>query len=175
MSWNILDILKADDNFGIINYADEGGDINLFINGKSLLTHALDYKADTCLNFLLLKFADLEDLKKQPNYLERLYHIDPIYPQMIKEMESNIDSDSLRVQNILRDSSYMILKRSFPSSRNILSFCDEKLNHKNLMIGLFYPEYLDDNFLTLNLKAAFQCENLEAKKNVQYGMIVSAP
>jgi hypothetical protein len=43
------------------------------------------------------------------------------------------------------------------------------------MIGLFYPEYLDDNFLTLNLKAAFQCENFEAKKDAKYAMIVSAP
>lgn len=172
----LLNILKEDDYSAFSEHLTNGGDINEAIYKKPLLVHALKLKSDRCLYLLLLYGADFQCLKKIDSWEKRLYEIDPLFMELIKEMEEGQKVDEpFRAQFMLKEASRYLAGDRHLSYRNVLSFFERKERYySKLMVGLHLHEYRDEKFLFRHLKSIFQCESVEVKSDKKYAMVVSS-
>jgi hypothetical protein len=172
----LLNILKEDDYSAFSEHLTGGGDINEMIYKRPLIVHALNLKADQCLYLLLLYGADFECLKKIHSWDKRLYEIDPLFVELIKEMEEGKKANEpFNVQFMLKEASSYLTGNKHLSYRNVLSFFErEKRYFSKLMVGLHLHEYRDETFLFRHIKNIFQCDSVETKSDKKYALVVSS-
>ena len=155
----ILQLIKNNEYVPFNDFVNSGVDIDQLIYGKSLLTQAVVCNSDHCVHLLFMMGAEIEDLKRLKNWQKRLAEIDPLYLEMVKEMEeSSQREDSLTIRSIMKETSRSLLGNKPFSYRNVLQYRDGTGNYQKLWVGLHLFEYRNFNFLFTQLHDVFQCE-----------------
>jgi hypothetical protein len=175
MPHSIIEILQNDDYLGMYEYLESGGDVNAMINGKPLILHALDLKADDTFYPLLLCWPDVSPLTDIPDWEKLVAVINPEYVEMIKIMSVYGDySDETMVQDILGNLNATMMGKRIGVPRHSFHYMDPDQIEKRLIVGLYFHEFIIPKFLENYVSEVFDCNNEEAKESAKLATIISA-